>query len=67
MRAPPTLKPSPGTIGSKQQHDADEEEAPLVAGEVGRPLDDEQRGDEHADRDDAPRRLQAGEVARRGG
>ena len=62
MRAPPTPKPRPGHQRQQQQHDADEQEAPAVAGEVGRPLDDEQRGDEHGDGDDAPRRLQPGEA-----
>ena len=65
--ADPDLRPAdpeaePGHERQQQQDDADEQEAPAVAGEVGRPLDDDERGDEPGDGDDAPRRLQAGQA-----
>ena len=40
---------------------AGHEEQPPVPGEVGGTLDEQQRGDEHADADDAPRGLEAGQ------
>ena len=45
-----------------EQGDAAEQQHPPVAGEVRRPLDDDQREHEHDDGDDAPRRLQPGEA-----
>ena len=41
-----------------EQGDADEQERPAIAGEVGWPLDDRQGEHEGDDGDDAPRRLQ---------
>ena len=61
MRAPLMFLPSPGTSGSISSTGADEEQQPAVAGEVGGPLDEQQRGDERADGDEAPGRLEAGE------
>ena len=61
MRAPLMFRPRPGTSGSISGARADEEQQPAVSGEVGGALDQEQRGDERADGDDAPRRLEAGE------
>ena len=45
-----------------EQGDADEQERPAVAGEVGSPLHDGERQHEGDDGDDAPRRLQTGEA-----
>ena len=46
----------------EEQHRAAGEQGPLVTRQVGGPLDEQQRGDERPDRDEAPRRLQAGEA-----
>ena len=64
MRAPPTLVPSPGTSGSSSRPAPMNEERPLVAGQVGGALHDQQRGDEGDDGDERPRGLQAGERVR---
>ena len=51
-----------GDERQQQQHGAEGEEGPLVAGEVGRALDHDEGGDVGADGDEAPRGLQAGEA-----
>ena len=51
-----------GDERQQQQHGAEGEEGPLVAGQVGRALDDDEGGDVGADGDEAPRGLQAGEA-----
>ncbi len=50
-----------GSDGQQEQEGAAEEQRPLVAGEVGGALDEEQRRDERGDRDQAPQRLERGE------
>ena len=63
MRAPLIVWPRTGTSGSRSSPTPSEQERVAEAGEVAGPADDRERGDEGADADRRPHRLEAGEAA----